>query len=260
MKYILIILCLVFFIACDDDDSTGVSEETESQVSQNTTMIDMIKNDIASLFDMVETLQNDIDVLNNEENMAEEESPENQNCCEDLQNQLNNIETDITDLQMQIDNFIISSSLNVNVVDSNDNILGPIIGGTLSQPRILLQLEDMEFFVEVRKIGVIGTFSSVVFANNDCTGQAYIVKDSIDDSVMPLRVASVAPLDATIDPTNETLYEADLMNDVNTTVNSSWSVSDKTCNVIGGGFTSDFYVADPVFNLSSLFTPPYSIQ
>jgi len=43
---------------------------------------------------------------------------------------------------------------------------------------------------------------------------------------------SVAPADATMDPNNETLYEADLNNQVNTTFNSMWNIKDKNSDEV----------------------------
>jgi len=70
--------------------------------------------------------------------------------------------------------------------------------------------------------------------------------------------SSVAPADASIDPTNKTLYEADLDNLVNETYNSIWNSLDKVCDMFTD--TRDFYEANPIFNLSSLFEPPYIFQ
>jgi len=71
------------------------------------------------------------------------------------------------------------------------------------------------------------------------------------------RPTTVAPEDAQNDPLNETLFEADTTALVNIDADSLWAISNKVCDDISTQ-NRDVFPADPIFNLSSKFTPPYT--
>jgi len=230
MRKLLLLLIFFTLVGCDEDSnsSNALSNSTETQVNNNTSMINMIKADIEDIKDML--------------NVVIPSPVPDINCC-----------SEINDIQEQI-----NSKTELDIVDNNGTVVGELIGplSGMGGFATVLELNNKKYIVFVRKSGIQGAFTGVVFANNDCTGQAYLDKGA-SDLVMVIPT-SVAPADATMDPNNETLYEADLNNQVNATFNSSWNLFDKNCD--GVSATIDLYVANPVFDLSTLFEPPYSIQ
>jgi len=239
MRKLLLLLIFFTLVRCDEDgnSSNALSNSTETQVNNNTSMINMIKNDIEDIKTMLEMIKTQIQSLE-DQNVPTVLVPVPvpvpvPACCDDSQPKL-------------------------DIVDTNGTVLGEAIGpysGNTSFSTVL-ELNNNKYVVIVSSFGIQGAFGGVAFANDDCTGQAYLDKGA-SDLVMVIPT-SVAPADATMDPNNETLYEADLNNQVNTTFNSIWSISNKNCDVVSN--TTDLYMANPVFDLSTLFEPPYSIQ
>jgi len=150
------------------------------------------------------------------------------------------------------------SQIKVNIVDTNGEVLGEMLGGIGTGATITaIELNGKKYILKVSKHAIMGAFTPTFFSNNNCTGQAYFDKTSVE--ITMAIPSSVAPADASIDPTNETLYEADLDSLVNETFNSFWNSGlDQICEMVSD--TRDLYEANPVFDLSSLFEPPYTFQ
>ena len=147
----------------------------------------------------------------------------------------------------------VMNSTRPKIIDKNGVVVGEYIGPQDKSVYLtILEINNIKYVLEVRNEYLRGT--EVFFANNDCTGQAYVREDS-NFMVMPV---GVAPLNANVDPDNETFYEVDINNLVNKTFNSFWNPNDHICDVSTD--TRDFFTATPVFDLSTLYLPPYTLD
>jgi len=164
MRKLLLLLIFFTLVGCDEDgnSSNALSNSTETQVNNNTSMINMIKADIAESKVMIEMLKEQMQEINEElDNINNVTIPQNPIpiprpvpvCCDE-------------------------SQLKVDIVDTNGTVLGEVIGpySGNSSFSTVLELNNNKYVVIVSSFGIQGAFGGVLFANNDCTGQAYLDK------------------------------------------------------------------------------------
>jgi len=227
MRKLLLLLIFFTLVGCDEDSnsSNALSNSTETQVNNNTSMINMIKAYIKDIKDMLNTVKNQI--LNIEDEIENNVPP-----------------VPVPDM----------NSTMPKIIDKNSNVVGEYLGPSIGRNEYLtiLEINNIKHVLLVRTEGLTG--NAVFFANNDCTGQAYVSAGS-NEMVMPV---GVAPLNANMDPDNETLYEVDVNNIVNATFDSVWNFSDHICEVTTD--TRDLFTANAIFDLSVLFLPPYTLD
>ena len=153
------------------------------------------------------------------------------------------------------------------VVDSNGKEIGTLIGdhhwASNVQSVIALKIGDREYIVFVRPISLHGA-ELALFESNDCSGQGYV--DVVEHTALSSRslmgtVPTIASKDPVNDPTNETLWEADTFSSSMKDIESTWDTDAMPPVCAGGiGQVQEVFPLEEVFDLSSLFTPPYSLR
>lgn len=162
------------------------------------------------------------------------------------------------------------------VIDSNGKRIGTTLGdhhyATNVQVVIGLVVGGDEYILHVRPTNLTGPGDAMVlYESNDCSGQGYIPVDafnSLSSISMVGTVPTIASKDPVNDPTNETLWKADTFSSSMKDINSTWLtdaadeneiVTSPICEAGGFGVLEVFSLKE-VFDLSSQFTPPYSLR
>ena len=160
------------------------------------------------------------------------------------------------------------------VVDSNGTEIGILIGdhhyASDIQTVIGLRIGDREYIVHVRPTNLHGA-EIALFESNDCSGQGYVRADEhmgLSSRSMLGTVPIIASKDPVNDPTNETLWEADTSSSSMKELQSWWTTASRgesgvvePPRCVGPRDQErEVFPLVEVFDLSSLFTPPYSLR
>ncbi len=148
-------------------------------------------------------------------------------------------------------------SLNkLNIFDSNGKNVGTVISIFNISAHVAFNINGISYVVLVRNDRFQGIIQTSFYTSSNCTGQTYIDKGDAD--MIMANPSVIAPIDVLSDSDNETLFEADTANQQNITYNSFWSSSSKSCTTDSANI--DAFPANPIFNLSDKFQPPYSLE
>jgi hypothetical protein len=138
------------------------------------------------------------------------------------------------------------------VVDANNNFVGEVIGTggeTNARPSVVLNIPGFSFVVGVTPDKFVGNLD-LLFSTADCTGQSYFnVSTSQSFYVFP----TVAIVDGILygPRANSTPVAATYQSHINPFHAPQCDSDGASPHPFSG------YYADPISNLSTLFTPPY---
>jgi len=163
------------------------------------------------------------------------------------------------------------------VVDSHGKEIGTLVGdhhwASNVQSVIGLKIGINDYILHVRPTNLTSAGDAMAdFESNDCSGQGYIRVDNfqaVSSRSMTGTVPTIASKDPVTDPPNETLWEADTSLLLVREIKSFWNTQHTSeegqlgmppiCFMRDLGEHEVFPLVE-VFDLSALFTPPYSLR
>lgn len=134
------------------------------------------------------------------------------------------------------------------VVDANNKLVGPVIGLlSISNPVVALNVSIPNLIIQVLPNSFSGNYP-LFFTTGDCSGQPYFDTDLLSrPHTLPI-----------VGVVNEILYGPRANSDSFSITRESYiDIYTGVCTV-GDQFSMTGVIADPIINLSTQFTPPFS--
>jgi hypothetical protein len=135
--------------------------------------------------------------------------------------------------------------------DANGNKVGKVISTNTHSAVVPLKVADHSPFTLLVAGNRLIPNSAAVFESTDCSGTLYLEEGTIDSDRVWSR-AGVAP-------PGRTVYLAEIGTPLRTiTIGSLWNPTVNTCVPVNRD--GQVFPATPVIDLSTLFTPPFSVR
>jgi|SRR6266850_6409458 len=152
---------------------------------------------------------------------------------------------------------VLKSRKSITVVDAHGVIVGDLFSSDLFSGNVMaFEVDQRPFVLRVTPVGLAGTSTSVVFNSNNCSGPPFIWLR--DTTTVPL---SLLPASAVAGP-GHTLYLEDPEADplvLNAFSGSRWPPGGP-CAPLAVSDPSVLLPVEPVVDLDTLFTPPFSVR
>jgi hypothetical protein len=146
----------------------------------------------------------------------------------------------------------------LTVVDAHGVKVGDLFSGDTINGFLAFEVDQQPFVLRVSPQGLAGAFTTVVFNSNNCSGPPLIFRR--DETTFPAAFL-LYPANA-IDGPGRTLYLEDPAADpfVLQTFSGSQLDVDGTCRPASTTDPSVFVPVQPIIDLDTLFTPPFSVR